>query len=264
MTLKPNCYEKLHRNRIFRKCPAGPQSRAGAYNNDYKREYVDISAQATDRNTAATSPRHTDDSVGSSISRFFSSLFEDENTSRAYTEVGRRSTVLTVHADSQASAQRAATIMDKFGAMDVNDRAAQLRKSGDKSAETIPVIEEKLNVGKRVEETAGSVRVKSRIIEKPVEESLRLRNEHVYVERDRVNRPATEADFKNFEEGTFVLKEQREVPVVEKKARVVEEVKVGKEVDQRTEKVRDKVRKTEVDVEHVGTDEDYDARNRRR
>ena len=43
-----------------------------------------------------------------------------------------------------------------------------------------------------------------------------------------------------------------EEPVVQKRARVREEVVVGKETKQRTEQVRDTVRRTEVEVEQLG------------
>jgi hypothetical protein len=51
-----------------------------------------------------------------------------------------------------------------------------------------------------------------------------------------------------------------EVPVVQKRARVREEVVVGKETTSRTEQVRDKVRRTEVEVERLGdtSGENYD------
>lgn len=226
------------------------------YNNDFKRDQVDLAAQATETQSDDKAPRQKDDQVGSSIGNFFSSLFEDDDTRTAYTEVGRRSTVVTVHADSEASAKRAASILDKYEAVDVKDRAESIRKSGDQS---IPIIKEELKVGKTLQETGEGVRLKSRIIEKPVEEKLRLRHEHVYVNRDRVNRPATEADFKKFEEGTFELKERSEVPVVEKKARVVEEVSAGKKVDHENKTVRDTVRETKVDV-----DKNFDRERRTR
>jgi hypothetical protein len=53
-----------------------------------------------------------------------------------------------------------------------------------------------------------------------------------------------------------------EEPVVQKRARVREEVVVGKETTQRTEKVRDNVRRTEVKVEPLNT-EDYSEDFRR-
>ena len=52
-----------------------------------------------------------------------------------------------------------------------------------------------------------------------------------------------------FKERTIEVEERGEEAVVSKEARVVEEVVVRKEADQRTETVSDTVRKTEVDVE---------------
>lgn len=244
---------------LFDKAPQARTAVQELINNGYDRKHIDIAAQATDTNRNSTTGRPQDDSAGSGISNFFGSLFDDDNTRKAYTELGRRSSVVTVHADSESSARKAATILDKYEASNVKDRAEKFRKAG----VSIPVIDEKMNVGKREVETDGSVRLKSRIIERPVEESIRLRSEHVHVERDRVNRPATEADFKNFEEGTFTLKEHKEVPVVEKDARVVEEVSISKDVNQRVEKVRDKVRRTKVEVEKVGADDEAGNRRRR-
>jgi stress response protein YsnF len=113
---------------------------------------------------------------------------------------------------------------------------------------SIPVIEEELEVGKRVVETGG-VRVRSRIIERPVEEHLRLREEHVSVERTPVNRKATASDLENFKEGTIETTENAEVPVVGKQARVVEEVKIKKEVKERDETIRGSVKRQDVNVE---------------
>jgi Domain of unknown function (DUF2382) len=56
-----------------------------------------------------------------------------------------------------------------------------------------------------------------------------------------------------FKEGTIEVTETHEEPVVNKQARVVEEVIIDKEASQRTQTVRDTVRRTEVDVEPVET-----------
>jgi uncharacterized protein (TIGR02271 family) len=118
---------------------------------------------------------------------------------------------------------------------------------------TLSVIEENLQVGKKEVETGG-VRLRSRIVERPVEESLRLREEHIRVERNKVDRAASATDLDNFEEGTIEVTQRSEVPVVSKEARVVEEVSLGKEVEHREETVRDTVRKTEIDVEEFDKD----------
>jgi len=114
----------------------------------------------------------------------------------------------------------------------------------------VPVMEEQLNVGKR-EVEGGGVRVNTRVDEKPVEAQVNLREENVRVERRAVDRPASEADFANAANSSIEVTEHKEVPIVSKEARVVEEVVVGKDAKQRTETVRDTVRRTDVDVERV-------------
>ena len=74
-----------------------------------------------------------------------------------------------------------------------NQGATTRRVEGDKEM-TIPVVEEDISIGKR-EVERGHVRIYSRVTERPVEESVRLREEKVTVERRPVDRPATDADF---------------------------------------------------------------------
>ncbi len=97
----------------------------------------------------------------------------------------------------------------------------------------------------------GGVRLKSRIVERPVEEEMRLRQERVTVERNSVDREATSDELQAFTEGEIEMVENAEVPVVNKQARVVEEIRLNKEVDEHTETVHDTVRKTEVDIENL-------------
>jgi stress response protein YsnF len=101
----------------------------------------------------------------------------------------------------------------------------------------------------------GGVRVRSRIVERPVEEHIRLREEHVDIERTAVNRPVSGDELSNFQEGEIELTERAEVPVVNKEARVVEEVRVSKNVEQHDETIRDTVRETEVDIDKLNRGE---------
>ena len=205
--------------------------------------------------------------VGSSVGGFFSSLFgsDDDEDTKKYSSVGSRGSIVTVHADTDEQAEQAADLLDEAGAVDVNERAAAYGYasttplvgtatpvSGTDSGQTIQVIEENLEVGKRTVETGG-VRLRSRIVAKPVEESIRLREERVTVNRTPVNRVATAADLSAFQEGQIELTEHAEVPVVSKTANVVEEISVDKAVTEREEVIRDTVRKTEVDVENLST-----------
>lgn len=117
----------------------------------------------------------------------------------------------------------------------------------------IPIVEEELEVGKR-EVDRGGVRVLRHIVEKPVEASVNLREEHVVVERHPVNRAVTDADLNFQGNRTIELTETAEEAVVTKSAHVVEEVVVGKQVEERTQHIQDSVRRTEVDVEQIAAD----------
>ena len=121
----------------------------------------------------------------------------------------------------------------------------------------IPVVQEELKVGKR-EVQRGGVRVFSRVVETPVNESVNLREEHVSVERRPVDQPISTADSTAFKEQSIELRERAEEAVVQKSARVVEEVVVGKEATQRQQNISDTVRHTEVQVENLGVQDNDD------
>jgi uncharacterized protein (TIGR02271 family) len=114
--------------------------------------------------------------------------------------------------------------------------------------QAIPIVEEQLNVGKR-EVAGGRVRVHSHVVETPVQEQVNLRQERVDVERRPVDRPVNASSDALFRERTIEAEERVEEPVVSKEARVKEELVVNKDVEQRTETVRDTVRRTEVEVD---------------
>jgi uncharacterized protein (TIGR02271 family) len=212
---------------------------------------------------------------------FFGSLFGNSDDANRHAEVAERGTVVTVHTQNMRDAERAAAILDKFGTIDINPNDAGSRhtntgatsatgrttdttgRTSDMTAKTgdmkVPIIEEQLNVGKREVETGGA-RLRSRIVERPVEEHLRLREEHVNIDRNPVNRKATDADLKNFKEGSIDATAHAEVPIVNKEARVVEEVNIHKDVTSHDETVRDTVRKTDVDVDKVKNKDTRDTK----
>jgi uncharacterized protein (TIGR02271 family) len=125
--------------------------------------------------------------------------------------------------------------------------AATARSAATGREEVIPVAEEQLHVGKR-DVSHGRVRIRSYVVETPVQEQVNLRQEHVSVERRAADRPVTGAD-NLFRERTIEAEERAEEAVVSKEARVKEELVVKKDVDQRSQTVSDKVRRTEVEVD---------------
>jgi len=187
------------------------------------------------------------------ISGWFKSMFGHENDQdRAPYEdaVQQGSTLLRVDVMDE-EVDEVEDILNRHSPIDVHSdgRGAATTQSGTRgSTRAIPVVEEELQVGKR-QVLRGGVRVYTRVVEEPVEENISLREERVRVERRPVNRAATDADLRAGKEEVIEVQEIAEEPVISKQARVVEEVHVGKDVSERTQKVRDTVRRTEVNVE---------------
>ena len=114
--------------------------------------------------------------------------------------------------------------------------------------DTIALVEERLTVGKRAV-AGGSVRVRSYVVETPVQEQVSLRDETVSIERRAVDRPLAGADDAAFRDRTIEATETDEEAVVAKTAHVTEELVVRKGVEERVETIRDTVRRTEVEVD---------------
>jgi len=111
--------------------------------------------------------------------------------------------------------------------------------------EVIPILNEELDVGKRQMESR--YRVRAHIVERPVERDVNLRDERYVIER----RPATGARQGpgDWQDREYEVVERREEPEVRKRARADEEMVIRKDVQDRTQKVRDKVRQTQIELE---------------
>ena len=131
---------------------------------------------------------------------------------------------------------------------DVN--AEGTRTSTSEQEVQIPVVEEQINIGKRKVEHGG-VRVRSYVVETPVDEQVRLRDETIIVEHRPGGPPEgiAEVPADAFRERTIEVTETGEEPVVSKTAHVRETVVVRKEVEEHAEKIHDTVRHTEVEIE---------------
>jgi len=110
--------------------------------------------------------------------------------------------------------------------------------------EVIPVVKEELDVGKRV--TERRTRVRSYVIERPVEEQVNLRDERVEIERRPISRTG---NLSMPQDRDIEVVERHEEPVVEKRVTGNEEIVVRKEVVEHPETVRGTVRETKVEVE---------------
>lgn len=219
--------------------------------------------------------------ITESVGNFLQSLFGNDKRNAAYANAAANTDcIVTIHVDDQERAREVAFVLDKNGAIDI-DSAASIQNPENvgktnhemtaspgsnhlQESSTIPVIEEQLQIDKRVIETGG-IRVKSRIIEKPIEENVRLRNQFVIVNRRSVNREVINDDLSNFREGEIELLELAEVPVISKHARVVEEIEISNQVTEYDEVVHGTLRSTDVEIEQLtSTGEKDDLNNQRK
>jgi uncharacterized protein (TIGR02271 family) len=200
----------------------------------------------------------------------------DEEDAEYYAEgVRRGGALVSVDLDTDEHVERAEGILNRYNPVNIDERGETYRASGWSGFDTnakpydenqikdfrststtvrpgeqqkLEVVEEQLNVGKR-EVQGDTMRVRTRVTERPVQEQINLREEHVVVERHAVDRPANPADVTAFQEATIEVQERHEEPVVSKTARVVEEVVVGKEATEHTETVQDTLRRKDVEIE---------------
>ena len=164
---------------------------------------------------------------------------------RGYAEAASEGKTLVAARVSEAKLEQAVSIMERYEASQSKD------SQGSDGGETMPVVEEELEVGKR-RVANGGARVTTSVSERPVKETVRLREEHVEAERRPADRAlsAEEAEVA-FEEKTVEMMGTSEEVEVHKEARVVGEVALNKQTKEHEQTVRDTVRRTEVEVEEI-------------
>lgn len=251
---------------VFDKYAAAQQAAQILQSTGVPADHVHVTSQDLDRSAYEASPRG--DGVLGHVKDFFSDLFRDDDDRDVaqYAEAVRRGgAVVKVDIDEDSEVPLVEDALHRAGAVDIEEQVDSWRASGWSEAETptlradldedvIPVVREELEVGKRVV-SRGGVRVYAHTVERPVQESVELRSETAEVQRRPVDRPASAADLADLGDRTIEVRETEERAVVQKTARVVEEVSVGKRVDQRTEHVADTLRNTELEVERLSDDD---------
>jgi len=249
------------------------------------RSRIEILAQSGTAQDASFHYERNDEGIWGAIKRLF---MPDEDT-HVYAEGIRRGYAMLVVRAGDGDQEQIINLLESQDAVDVETHATNWRQSGwsgvheghtawqgQRSSsigglaaatgasagfaatgaagrgqeEVIPLYEEQLRVGKR-EVGGGSVRVRTYVVEQPVQEQVHLREERVHVERRPVDRPADIAagTAEPFRERTIEVAATAEEAVVGKEARVREEIVVGKDAEERTETVSDTVRRTEVEID---------------
>ena len=105
-----------------------------------------------------------------------------EEDVRAFEEAVRRGKALVAAQAPEEKLDRATAIMDRYEA--AGQEQGRGRPAGQ---ESVPVVEEELSVGKRKVATGGA-RVTSSVVERPVQKTVHLREEHVEAGRKRADR----------------------------------------------------------------------------
>lgn len=246
------------------------------------RSELGAEARIVDQSSSGSSSGTSGSSSGGGFWADLKDMFVADDDRSTYEEGVRRGGYLLMANLSEDQVDRACSILDQSGSVDFEQRENQWRSegwqgsqsgptaySGSQSGqlgatgqrenvveeERIPVIEEQLRVGKREIERGGA-RVRSYVEERPVTENVNLREEHVHVERRPVNEPLSAANLGEdaLRERNIEMRETAEEAVVDKQARVVEEVLVQKTATEHNEQVQDTVRHTNVDVDEGGSD----------
>jgi stress response protein YsnF len=237
---------------------------------------VEGATQSTEQRTSTTEDKGFWDSLGD----FF---FPDEDRYTYAEGLSRGGVLVTVTGLTAAHYDQVLDILDDEGTVDLAEREESWRSEGwggyevsphvtgartvgsavgadgnyaDTSAqvddESIPIVEERLRVGKR-DTSHGRVRVRAYTVEEPVSETVNLREDRVELERRPVDRAVTDANTA-FQDRTVEAEEYVEEAVVSKEARIVEEVSLRKTSDTRQETVTDSVRHTEVEIDDERSD----------
>ena len=177
--------------------------------------------QGWDTEPTATTDTYVDETVGTTT----------DTTAGTYTD----QTVGTTDVDRADYAA-----VDRTGSTDTTT-------VDDRDTINVPVREEELTATRQDVER-GAVRIDKDVVEEERTLEVPVTEERVTVNRRTVDREAT-TDDAAFEGGAIEVPVRGEEVDVEKRARVTEEVEIGKEAVQRTERVSDTVRREEVRVE---------------
>src|SRR5690348_4486006 len=183
----------------------------------------------------------------------FGSDVSDEQRERYAGHLRHGSIAVSVLARSDAERDRAIEVMEHFDPIDIegdDGRSVALETPAPSARErdqVIPLAKEELEVGKR--EVARRYRVRTHVVERPVEAQVHLRDERVVIERRPAAATTAVQPESGFTDSDVEVIERHEEPVVAKTSRVNEEVVVHTEAKDRVETVRDRLRETKVDVE---------------
>jgi uncharacterized protein (TIGR02271 family) len=182
-----------------------------------------------------------------------------------YLEGVRQGGTLVTATVEDAQVAEASEIMARYQVVNILQRWEQMRHSRGElqlsapggERQVLEVIEEELTIDKQQVER-GRLRIYTRISERDVTEQVTLRDETLRIQRRPVNRRIA-VDSATFSSRAFEIGEIDEIAVVNKYARVIEEVHLTKEIIEKLETVRATLRRSDVEIDTPPAVADYAA-----
>ncbi len=212
-----------------------------------------------------------------------SNMFMPEEDRYSYNEALDRGSTMVVVEAIEENMSVVESILEEHGSINMDEREESWRSEGwsgyggsgeastiassgtqidDSDEDAIPIVEEQVKVGKRAV-SGGCVKVRSYVVETPVEENVNLRDETVDVETREVDRKLTpEEAIRLFQDRTIEAEEMDEEAIVSKTARVTGEVVVKNGTRDRVETVKETARTTKVDMDDERKQKTSGARRR--
>jgi hypothetical protein len=156
---------------------------------NFSKEYIDISkAQEVEGRGDMTDEHNT---LGSKAGVYFSKIFSNTDDVLKYASVAQRGVIVAVQTEWIEDAERAAAILDAYGAINVEERARVLedswtrqdRQINAKDARERPDSAYKEPTVKTTESPTPGILIRSRIVDRPIGNDLRVREETVRIEK---------------------------------------------------------------------------------
>ena len=180
------------------------------------------------------------------------------------TEVAHATAVLDIHRPVDvhdravtagvAPAAHVEAIEKKLDAVPLADmqQVAVSPKLAAAQPDVLRLAEEHLEVGKEMAET-GRTRIRRFVTEQEVAADVTLHEEHAEVLRKAISDPTYVGEI-DWADGTVEVIETAEHALVNKTARIVEEVSLKKIGSDHVETIRDKIRRQQAEIERIGAD----------
>lgn len=193
-----------------------------------------------------------------SVSRFFKSVFSDNGDTDHYENIDRsHMAMVSVQAQSSAEAQMAASLLDESGAVNVEERMGNTNQNENNELDeqayrnaSIQRIQEDVSLSQQ-ERDKLAMQKQNRDVSWPANENRHLSEGNDRDEKNPYDGGTQESRLQSLKEGSFELTEYKEVPVIHKEERVVEEIRIRTDVEERDETVYEKVRGTDLDVQKI-------------